>query len=546
MNKNNKIDFQKYLKKNLSYQKKREYLLTRNALVANDINLMAANVFNPDKNLTEFLVDAHKPTLTITNQDMSGRCWIFAGLNPLRRQTAEKLKVSNFVFSQTYMDFWDKYERANVFLNKMIEKADVELDDRDLKAELQSAGQDGGWYGFFENLVNKYGLVPQEVMPDSFSGHNTFILNELLQVVLIKATKEIRAHKKASQKQKEVVDATLKKVLEMLVLAYGPVPSKFDWQYVADAKKDEENKELANKEEKSTKTKTEVKTPAQQEEEKAKQELKEIKTEFSFIKQITPLEFFKQYVNYQEYDFLDLWTIGNTIDYKINQRYSLKDSNNLFEASDFNFLNVDRNILKFFALANLVAKQTMWFACDVNHYRNNKTGGFDNQKFDYQSLFNIDFSVDRNKQVRSHFISSNHAMTLSGVDFDEAKSLLKQKELVKKYKNLKKFDQYQFVLDLSQTFVFKKWKIENSWGEKVGNKGFYYMNDQWFNDYLIDIVISTKAADDFFKNPKFIDPDLIGLVKQLKTKEILKAGLDTKPILIDGYDPLGANNKGVK
>lgn len=228
MNKNNKIDFQKYLKKNLSYQKKREYLLTRNALVANDINLMAANVFNPDKNLTEFLVDAHKPTLTITNQDMSGRCWIFAGLNPLRRQTAEKLKVSNFVFSQTYMDFWDKYERANVFLNKMIEKADVELDDRDLKAELQSAGQDGGWYGFFENLVNKYGLVPQEVMPDSFSGHNTFILNELLQVVLIKATKEIRAHKKASQKQKEVVDATLKKVLEMLVLAYGPVPSKFD------------------------------------------------------------------------------------------------------------------------------------------------------------------------------------------------------------------------------------------------------------------------------------------------------------------------------
>lgn len=438
MNKNNKIDFQKYLKKNLSYQKKREYLLTRNALVANDINLMAANVFNPDKNLTEFLVDAHKPTLTITNQDMSGRCWIFAGLNPLRRQTAEKLKVSNFVFSQTYMDFWDKYERANVFLNKMIEKADVELDDRDLKAELQSAGQDGGWYGFFENLVNKYGLVPQEVMPDSFSGHNTFILNELLQVVLIKATKEIRAHKKASQKQKEVVDATLKKVLEMLVLAYGPVPSKFDWQYVADAKKDEENKELANKEEKSTKTKVEQKTPVQQEEEKAKQELKEIKTEFSFIKQITPLEFSKQYVNYQEYDFLDLWTIGNTTDYKINQRYSLKDSNNLFEASDFNFLNVDRNILKFFALANLVAKQTMWFACDVNHYRNNKTGGFDNQQFDYQSLFNIDFSVDRNKQVRSHFISSNHAMTLSGVDFDEAKSLLKQKELVKKYKNLKK------------------------------------------------------------------------------------------------------------
>lgn len=144
MNKNNKIDFQKYLKKNLSYQKKREYILTRNALVANDINVMAANVFNPDKNITDFLVDAHKSSLTITNQDMSGRCWIFAGLNPLRRQTSENLKVSNFVFSQTYMDFWDKYERANVFLNRMVEKVDVQLDDRDLKAELQSAGQDGG------------------------------------------------------------------------------------------------------------------------------------------------------------------------------------------------------------------------------------------------------------------------------------------------------------------------------------------------------------------------------------------------------------------
>ncbi|MDC4163410.1 aminopeptidase [Mycoplasma sp. T363T] len=556
MEKNNKLDYKKYLKKNLSYQKNREYLLTRNALVTNDINTLATNVFNPDKNLNEFLIDAQKPSFSITDQDMSGRCWIFAGLNALRRRTADNLKMSNFVFSQTYMDFWDKYERANTFLHKMVEKANIDLDDRDLNSELRNAGQDGGWYGYFDNLVNKYGLVPQEIMPDSFSGHNTFILNELLQILLIKATKEIRANQKDSKKQEDIIKSTLKKVLEMLILAYGPVPTKFDWQYQADAKKEEENKEKDKKEEDSKKSEQnkalENKEANKQteelkkQEEKDKQEFKEIKAEFSYIKGITPLEFAKEYVKYDSAEFLDLWTIGNDQDYKINQKYELKDSNNIIEAANFTFLNVDKKILKLFTLANLISKQTMWFAADVLHYRDNKTGAFDNEHFDYDALFNSDFSIDRNQQVRHHFISSNHAMAICGVDFDEQKTLNNQKALVQKYKKTKKINQYEFALELANTFEFKKWRIENSWGGKVGVKGFYYMTDSWFNDYLIDVVVSTNAADNFFANPKFINEELIDLVKQLKTKEILKQAIESKPILIDGYDPLGTNLKGVK
>ncbi|QZX48811.1 C1 family peptidase [Mycoplasma sp. E35C] len=554
MDKNNKLDYKKYLKKNQSYQKNREYLLARNALVANDINTLATNVFNPDKNITDFLIDAQKPSLSITNQDMSGRCWIFAGLNPLRRRASENLKVSNFVFSQTYIDFWDKYERANRFLYKMIDQANVDLDDRELRMELQQAGQDGGWFGYFDNLVNKYGLVPQEVMPDSFSGHNTFALNELLQIILIKATKVIRANQKDKKKQEQVIKDTLKKVLEMLVLAYGPVPTKFDWQYVADAKKEEENKDNKPKEEKADQKNQDLKDSKQEVSQKVadnndkkeeKDELKEIKAEFSFIKAMTPLEFSQQYVKYDSNDFMDLWTIGND-EYKINQKYELKDSNNVFEAKNFQFFNIEKNLLKLFALANLISKQTMWFACDVDHYRNNKTGGFDNQQFDYNALFNINFDIDRTEQVKHYFISSNHAMTLCGVDFDEQKTLKNQKALAKKYQKAKKINQYEFASDLINTFVFKKWKVENSWGDKFGNKGFFYMNDAWFNDYLIDVVVSKSAANKFFENPKFVDESLVKFTKQLKIEEILKDAINSKAILIDGFDPLGANVKGVK
>ena len=63
------------------------------------------------------------PTLPVTNQKHSGRCWLFAAANVLRERIAGRLNLEQFELSQSYLAFWDKFERANYFLESIIETA---------------------------------------------------------------------------------------------------------------------------------------------------------------------------------------------------------------------------------------------------------------------------------------------------------------------------------------------------------------------------------------------------------------------------------------
>ena len=112
-------------------------------------------------------------TDNVTNQKHSGRCWLFATLNVLRHEFGKKYKAKDFTFSQAYNFFWDKIERANMFYNRILDSADMPLDSRQVKSDLDFAGADGGQFQMAAALVEKYGVVPSYAMPETFNTNDT-------------------------------------------------------------------------------------------------------------------------------------------------------------------------------------------------------------------------------------------------------------------------------------------------------------------------------------------------------------------------------------
>src|ERR1700758_4915182 len=167
------------------------YRLAQNAVTRVTIDDVAINreiVSSIDHSLSTTLDD-----WKVTNQEKSGRCWLFAGLNLLRVGVMRKTGLKDFEFSQNYAMFWDKLERANYFLEAVIETAGRALDDRTVAYLLESVAGDGGQWNMFAALVEKHGLVPKAFMPETQSSSNTAKMNSVLQYQLRQGARTVRA-----------------------------------------------------------------------------------------------------------------------------------------------------------------------------------------------------------------------------------------------------------------------------------------------------------------------------------------------------------------
>src|ERR1700689_3274879 len=167
------------------------YRLAQNAVTRVSVDDVAINreVLNSTHHSLSTLLDDWK----VTNQERSGRCLLFAGLNLLRVGAMKKMGLKDFEFSQNYAMFWDKIERANYFLEAVIETADRDPDDRTVAYLLDSVAGDGGQWNMFVALVDKYGLVPKPFMPETQSSSETARMNSLLRRVLRKGALAVRA-----------------------------------------------------------------------------------------------------------------------------------------------------------------------------------------------------------------------------------------------------------------------------------------------------------------------------------------------------------------
>jgi len=162
----------------------------QNALTSVDAKEIAQNRDILAAHETKF---SHRiKTKGISNQKRSGRCWMFAGFNTIKPVLMNNLDVGQFEFSHIYLQFWDKMEKANKFLEYMIDFRDRDLMDREVVFLLKHPCPDGGYWENFADLVGKYGVIPKEAMAETASSESTGMMNRMLDRVLRKHATELR------------------------------------------------------------------------------------------------------------------------------------------------------------------------------------------------------------------------------------------------------------------------------------------------------------------------------------------------------------------
>ena len=408
-----------------------------NSITSNNVKKLALNR-DILRQHNEFFSDKVK-VKGITNQKSSGRCWLFAALNSLRPAVMDKHKLSKFEFSQSYLAFWDKMEKANTFLQYMIEFRDRDLMDREMVMILRGEPGDGGYWENFADLVNKYGVVPKEVMPETNSSENTGMMNKILYQKLrsdaVKLHKMHRAGKRVpaltAAKQKMLAE-----VYRILVMNLGEPPTQFTWRYKSG--KDSDKNEDDEDSEKNEKEGTIVSDDTQQ-----------ITS--------TPKAFFQDFVGVNLNDYINIFN-DSTKEY--GKHYQIRMSRNVYDGQDIDYVNVPIDTLKEIAIRSIQDGAAMLFAADVSYDQSSEHGIMADGLYDYQSIYNTDIKLTKAERALYRSSVRNHGMALIGVDLKEKKPV--------------------------------KWRVENSWGSEKGAKGYWTMYDNWFDLHVYNIIVHKK------------------------------------------------------
>ena len=380
-----------------------------------------------------------------THQGRSGRCWLFAGLNLFRADTMKLLNTNQFEFSQAYMMFWDKLERANFTLESIIHTAGRPVDDRTVSWILDRPLPDAGQWDMFINLVRKYGVVPKEAMPETESSGNTARMNFILDYQIRQAAMAMRdlyASEAGLDAMREAKQEALKAVHRVLAIHLGTPPSEFDWQWTDKERTHHHNGTMA------------------------------------------PLEFAKNYVVTPMDDFVCLVHDPRESS-PVGRTFTIDFLGNVAEGRSVTYLNVDIELMKEITQRQLESGKPVWMGCDSGKQGHREKGLWDATLFDYAGVYDADFSLDKAERLNYHQTQMTHAMLFTGVDIVDGKA--------------------------------RRWRIENSFGDKVADKGFFQMNDSWFDEYMFEIAV-----------PRDLLPD------------DLRKALDIEPIVLAPWDPMGA------
>lgn len=314
----------------------------------------------------------------ITNQYSSGRCWMFTSMNALRPGVMEKYNLNEFDFSHNYNYFWDIFEKSNLFLENMIATAGKDMDDREVVTFFSSPIDDGGVWNLFYNIAEKYGVVPQSVMPETEHSNNTGSMLGVLKERLKKGGYDLRQMVAAGKKPNELSGEKiniLKDVYRVLALCLGEPPTEFTWRY---------------------KTKN--------------GEVKTITT--------TPKEFYAGIIpaDYNPQNYIMIMNDPTREYYKV---YEIKNYRNSIEGVNWTYLNLPNEEIKPAALSSIKNNEALYGSCDVGKQNNSKEGIADPAMYNYQTLFGIDLSMDKKARILTRQSGSSHAMLIMACDTDE-------------------------------------------------------------------------------------------------------------------------------
>ena len=346
----------------------------RNALATNPLSALAVNA----ENLA--MMDTHfsdvVPSEGITDQKSSGRCWLFTGLNVLRAKMIDEYGLGAFYLSQNYLFFYDQLEKSNLFLQAVIDTRDLPSDDRTVDWLFRNPLSDGGQFTGVSNLIMKYGMVPAEIMPETYAANNTSQMATVIKRKLREFGLELRSDAGAKEKalEKRKVEM-LSEVYRLLVYFLGEPPVSFEWTM-----RDKEGNVLSTKE-------------------------------------YTPKSFYEEYIGENLED--NYIMVMNDPSREYGKVYEIEYDRHVYDGHNWLYVNLPIEKIKEMAIASIKGGCAMYFSCDVGKFLDSKRGTLNLDNFDYESVMGTTFGMDKADRVRSYDSGSTHAMTLVAVDIDE-------------------------------------------------------------------------------------------------------------------------------
>lgn len=381
------------------------------------------------------------PTRGITNQRKSGRCWLFASMNMMRELVAKNCNMEKFELSGNYLAFWDKFEKMNFFLEAIIDSADLEVSDRTVNWIL-SGLNDGGQWDMMVSLIQKYGIVPSSVMPETFQSNETRNMSQILNMKLRKDAIELRKLVQEGVDPSKRKEEMLEELFKALCICFGRPVDRFDFAYT-----DKEH-------------------------------------HYHIEYNMTPRSFYEKYIKLSLEDYVSVIN-APTQDKPYGKTYTVKYLGNVV-GRNICYLNLPMEELKKLAVQQMKDGEPVWFGSDCGKYGNRTDGIWDQNSFVYgEILGGLDLSMTKEERLDYADSAMNHAMLLTGVNLDSDGKP-------------------------------NRWKIENSWGEEPGKKGYFAASDAWFDEFTYQVIINKKYL-----------------------KEEWKLALEEEPIELAPWDPMG-------
>ena len=366
------------------------------------------------------------------------KCLTWNELSPEQRaKIIDKYDLPALELSQNYLYFYDQLEKANLFLQGVIDTKDLPYEDRTVDWLFRNPLGDGGQFTGVSNLILKYGIVPAEVMPETYQSNNTGQMSTLIKSKLREDGLDLRSaykegYAKIAKRPKKDVEAGLKElegklqamkvqqlseVYRMLVLCLGEPVQEFDWARYNS------------------------------------------KNEFVNTKKYTPQSFYQEYVGEDlENNYI---MVMNDPCREYGKVYEIDYDRHVYDGHNWLYINLPVEKIKEMAIASIKDNVAMYFSCDVRKFLDLRKGTNDVANLDYDSLMGVDFGMNKQERVQTYASGSTHAMTLTAVDLDENGKAT-------------------------------QWKVENSWGAAWGQQGCMIMSDRWWREYTFRLVVDKK------------------------------------------------------
>lgn len=345
----------------------------KNKVIENAISNMGIREASLNKNIInqhDFIFSNQIDTKDVTNQKKTGRCWMFAGLNMVRMHIAKKLNMEKFELSESFLYFYDNMEKANLFLQRVIDTKNLDIKDRKVEDVFYSTPEDGGYFEFFYYLIKKYGIVPKTNMGEVFHTEESHFMFYTLESALKKIAIEIRATD--DEKEIEILRKKgLSYAYNIFVKSIGKPVKNFDFKYY-----DKDDK-------------------------------------YHIEKNMTPKSFFDKYIG----DFFDgKVKLLNDPRHPYNRILVDKVAKNSVDLPDLLGINVDMQTMKRACQKSIKNEETMWFACDIDINEDRESGVLDENLFNFDQTFTNFPKMTKEERINARYSTACHAMNLTGFD----------------------------------------------------------------------------------------------------------------------------------